>query len=448
MSEIPETSVLVIGAGVAGLAAARRLHAAGLSVLVLEARDRIGGRIYTVHDPQSPVPIELGAEFVQGVPPEITGITSAAGLQLIEVSGGSWQVKDGRLQRRPGASMNVVFDRLFDAAKEEPDRSFAQFLEEFCPERRLEGARIQARTYIQGYHAAWPDRIGIKGLVAGEQADDAIDGHRTQRLAGGYDGVVHWLGGGLPADAIRLNMVVTQIQWSCGHVEVSTRGVDGTSPATFIARRAVITVPLGVLQAAPDQAGAIRFQPPLAGKTSALRKLEMGSVVRVVLRFREPFWQETLRHAAGRRTSQLGWLRIPGAAVPTWWTSPRPDAPVIVGWVGGPPAAELASLDDHAIVQRGLEVLGQAFGRKRESLEHLLMATYFHNWQQDPFTRGAYSYVGVDGLAAQRAFAEPVEDTLFFAGEATEYHGHFSTVHGAIATGYRAAAQVLHLPPR
>jgi monoamine oxidase len=223
---------------------------------------------------------------------------------------------------------------------------------------------------------------------------------------------------------------------------------------------------LGVLKQPAGAVGAVRFSPALPEKEEALGGVEMGNVVKVVLRFREPFWEGILADAPartgtaaaadtataqrGRRrrgaSSTLGFLRAPEEAIPTWWTQapvPGSEAPLLTGWLGGPNAERLAALGADGLRALSLETVGRIFGMGRERVEALLVSWHYHDWRDDPFARGAYAYVGVNGLAAQETLAAPVAGTLFFAGEATEWHGHFSTVHGAIMTGRRAAREVM-----
>jgi monoamine oxidase len=410
----------------AGLAAARALHDAGCQVLVLEARDRVGGRVYTRHDADSPVAIELGAEFVQGLPPRLHEIARQARLLVCELGGGRWHWESGqdihpgffplRLHRR--ARVDDISARL--AAYTGPDRSLRQFLDDCARlDPRLADAAEQTARWVEGYDAAHVDRISTRALAHQARAEAAIQGDRAFRIPTGYDGVARWLLAGLPEWAVRLGAVVSEVRWQPGQVSLST------STGDVGGRAVVVTVPLPVL-------ARLSFVPDLPDKREALRGLHMGSVIKIGLRFHEPFWW----HAQ----PQLGFLQTAAEAFPTWWTSYPVLAPLLIGWAGGPAADALSGLADEAILERALDILSRVF---RVSARSRLAAWYLHNWQTDPLAGGAYSYIGVHGLADQRALAEPVADTLFFAGEATELDGHHATVHGALATGERAAREVL-----
>lgn len=423
--------MLVVGAGVAGLAAAGEFLSAGLDVQILEARDRVGGRIYTVHDPMMAVPVELGAEFIHGMPRQTFEIASAARLAVCELDGESWSYLRGRLVKSSDLfdSIGPVFERMRENAAD--DVSFQAFLDrtDFDPDMK-----IWATSYVEGFNAARRERISVLSLLEDEAAANEIQGERAFRIFSGYDSLVQAM---LPTGRVRLhlNAVVNEVRWRPGHVEVAAHSRAGHSIGPFTAQRAVVTVPLGVLQQ-----NAIRFIPEPAEALAAALRLEMGQVIRVTLRFREPFWED--------RAPRLSFLHSPGLAFPTWWTPHPAIAPVLTAWAAGPNGEALAGAGEKAIVDLATSTLDHIFGTGRAHIEDLLEYWYMHDWQTDPFSRGAYSYVPVGALDARKKLAEPVEGTLAFAGEATSLEGHGGSVHGAIAAGRRAARRLLEKTER
>jgi monoamine oxidase len=444
--------VLVVGAGAAGLAAARDLGAAGLKVCVIEARNRIGGRIHTLHDSAVEVPIELGAEFIHGQPSEIWEIVNRAGLRTSEVTGENWCAVAGLLA--PCADLgweDVQGKRIFGQIGRfaSPDHSFREFMEVYFQGAEFERDRAAATRYVEGFHAARIELISARALAQSEDAARTISGNAAYRLFDGYDSIIERLRFEMQVDGVTLQLgtVAEVIEWRAGRVVVKAfRRVD-SSEEIFRARRAVITLPLGVLQAPPQAEGSISFRPALADKQEAMSHLVMGAAVRVTLRFRERWWEEVRQVVPLKQTNadlaRMGFLFSADRWMPVWWTQFPVDAPILVGWVGGPVAEQFALQPESFVLDHALDALTRLFGIERNHIEQLLEDQYVHDWQADPFARGSYSYVAVDGLGAQEDLARPVEDTLFFAGEATNSDGHHGTVHGAIATGRRAAIEVL-----
>jgi monoamine oxidase len=441
--------VLVLGAGAAGLAAAQELSQAGLRVIVIEARDRVGGRIFTQHVPGHPLPIELGAEFIHGRPPESFALVAQAGLLLYEINGDRWLAQDGQLA--PGDALWKQANQLLTqmASAGDTDRSFQTFLARFQSDPAWRDAAALAAGYVEGFDAADISTVSVQALLHEQRAAAASDGGRSFRIAQGYDRLVAALAANCDPSrvSIQLGTLARRVIWRRGHVEIQTEGVGVPGSRSFTARHAVITLPLGVLQAPPDARGSVQFLPTLAEHVAAARQLAMGQVVKVTLRFRERFWEhDRLPLAtASMDPRQVSFVYGRAAALPAWWTAYPAIAPQLTGWAGGPPATRLVNQPEQAIVDQVLDALADVLGLPRSRIEGALVGTHSHNWHADPFARGAYSYVPVHGMDAVRALAAAVADTLFFAGEATNTDGHTGTVHGAIATGRRAAREILLL---
>ncbi|HYU34089.1 MAG TPA: NAD(P)/FAD-dependent oxidoreductase [Thermoanaerobaculia bacterium] len=413
--------VAVIGAGAAGLAVADELHRKGFSLAVFEARDRIGGRILTHRDARVPLPIELGPELIHGEAPETRRILREAGRLAIAVEGDSWEAESGRLRRSESPWKDI--DRLLQKIDTSgPDLSFADFLARRPGGKSLAQARESVRRFVQGFHAADVEQISACSL-AGSDSGEARD---AGRVLGGYDQVPAWLARDL-GDAIRLGCPVTGIDWEPGQVELTL----GTGERVR-ARAAVVTVPLGILQAPPDAPGAIRFRPEVPRLSKTLGRLAMGSVLRLVFWFREAPW----------KVDRLGFLFTGDETFRTWWTAYPLLAPLAVCWSGGPPAAGLTGVPVDEIAGRALRTLATHLGLPRRRVESRVLDFWMHDWQTDPWSRGGYSYPRVGGAHAAQALARPIKKTLFFAGEATAGEGENGTVEGALASGQRVARQV------
>lgn len=435
---------VVLGAGAAGLAAARALAAAGARVRVLEARERIGGRVHTLHPPDARLPIELGAEFVHGAAEQVVRVAREAGLVLLEVGSHRREATANALRPLEGFwdRLDRVMRRL--DAEREPERTFAEFLATRPGGARLARDRTLARRFVTGFHAADVRRIGERALADGGSPGDDPQERRMRRLLAGYGGVPRALAADLD-DSIRLGHVVRRVVWAPGGVRVECTSPSGAALDPVRARCVIVTLPIGVLQAAPPLTGAVAFDPEPAGVRVALATLASGSVTRVTLQFDEPFWEDdaTVSRRAGGPLPNLSFVHGRGEEFPVWWTTHPAHEPLLVGWTGGPAAAQLARLRGDALIERAIAALSRNFGPSVARLRRRVRSTWHHDWEHDPFARGAYSYALVGGHDAARRLARPVRGTLFFAGEATDTEGSTGTVHGAIASGERAAKQVL-----
>ena len=416
------SDALVIGGGIAGLTAARRLTEAGLRVTLLEARDRLGGRIYTRHGPDFPV--ELGAEFVHGRPEEIFALAGEAGVAIVPVEG-QYRRKINGDWADAGRLMSKV-EKLFDHMPEdEPDQSFKQYLDgSGAPDE----VKRQALRYVEGFHAADPAKISVHSLIRDTRAEEAIEGDRQFRIPGGYDALVRAVQERIDRKRCEFvtNCVVNQIEWRPGEAMARSAGAE------FHAARVIVTVPLGVLKS-----NAIAFSPALPEKQKAIALLEMGPVVRASLCFRAKFWEQEPEMA------DLSFLFTDHPGFPTWWTSNPLPYPMLTGWAAGHHAIALQGKSQERVIDSAVQALAEIMRADTSWVRSHLLTGFVHDWQADGFSCGAYSYSAVGGIKAARALATPVANTLYFAGEATNSNGYGGTVHGAIATGNRAAQEVL-----
>ena len=420
--------VLVLGAGAAGLACAAALRRAGRRALVLEARERVGGRVWTERG-FAPHAVEFGAEFVHGEHASTWPAIAAAGLVTRE-----WQKRDESLvHAEPGGpqdgwigmarlrAADPAFDRtrsmgVTDAPALESE-SFGAYLERVGFDERQR--RYVRRSFANACGDA-PERLCAHAITVG-LADDA-DGPRDFRVVGGYDRLFDIVSEGLE---LRLGAEVRRVTSRPDGVRVAL--ADGT---TIDGRLAVVTLPVGVLRS-----GDVAFEPGLERlKGDALRGLAMGPAIKLVYRLRRPPVDDPhveALYAAG--------------PVPMWWSPSAGQAlgldggPVWTGFVSGPTAAELSLLPEREALARALAQLGDELGRRLEASAARLI-----DWPRDPHARGGYSVVRPGHHGAREALAAATPP-LLWAGEATARPGAVATVHGAWETGERAAAEALAL---
>jgi monoamine oxidase len=322
---------------------------------------------------------------------------------------------------------------------EGPDESFAEFLSRAPGGRGAAAARALALQFVEGFHAADAGLISTKALADGGSPGEDPEEQRTMRIAEGYDGVPAWLARGLD-DHILTGTTVESVQWEKGSVAISARGENGRA-LTTLARAVIVTAPLGVVLAPEGEEAAIRFSPRLPIVEKIRSRLTMGCVTRIVLLFRERWWTNKLMAAPrGASLDPTSFLYGGTDVFPVCWTLHPAHLSAIVCWGGGPKAARLAGLPHEDWVGLAVRALARNFGVTRRRVESQLEAAWMHDWDSDPYSRGAYSYSLVGGSKAAAQFARPVDETIWFAGEAADAEGRNGTVHGAIGSG-RAAAR-------
>jgi monoamine oxidase len=423
-----KTDVVVIGAGVSGLAAARKLAEAGLRVIVLEASQRVGGRVMTMRD--GDLVLELGAEFIHGRPQVLWDLIEEAGLQTYERVGEFLRSENGKLVREEWEDdQEEPLERLKEFAG--PDCSFLEYLERSGVPRKQWAEEV---GYVEGFNAADAQEASALALGRQQRAEDEIEGDRVWKILGGYDRLTSFLQAKIVAAGgeMRLGAKVVRVEWEEAaegreaYVTVAT-----AYRSVFMARACLVTVPLGVLQA-----GAIAFEPEVPQVLAAAGRMRMGQVCRFTMVFAKRLWPEQMSFLlAGEQT--------PGV----WWTGRPAEEKTLTGWVGGPESGKLLGLPVDDLRERAVRSAAMALALPEEELRTQLQGFHSHDWQADENFRGGYSWVPVGGLDASLAMSEPVAGVLFFAGEHTDMTGLWGTVHAALASGLRAAEQVLELFP-
>ncbi len=427
---------IVIGAGAAGLAAARQLQDQQQQVLILEARDRIGGRVHTDYD-LADHPIELGAEFIHGEVLTLE-LLRQYGMQAFPVLAddrGYLHTQDG-LKRLADYNANFAEtmalglmqgndSHIWDwveawVAQGNPDTDLASMLKANGLILPPELHRLVDHTYSADY-GVYLHELGVYGLV---ESDYAGDGCGEYRIQAGYSWLLENLAAGLN---IRLSSPVQQIDWQ-GQTVMITTG-DGT---TFVADRVVITLPLALLKKQ-----TVQFSPPLPQwKQTAIAGIGMSHIIKLILKFDAPFWPADWEHCHTTLDSQLWWR--PG------WGQVN-EAPVLTAFVGSEGADRIRALGESGAAAVGLTHLAQIFEIPLNELAARLVAVKLVDWQADPYAQMGYSHTPPHGSGLRDQLAMPIDDRLFFAGEAT-HAVRPATVHGALESGQRSAEAILNLP--
>jgi len=409
--------IIIIGGGISGLSAANFLVRTGCEVTVLEAKATVGGRIYTIQDGEALV--ELGAEFLHGESATLRNAIQAAGLSTRRITEEYHTFQDGLFQRvNYLAKINKLIHHIY------VQRQDCSFLDHLDSQNLPAADREQALGFVEGFHAANPRLISAHALRRGEYSAQHMQSTQQGRIVEGYGALIDFLARDIESHGGRLvtGAAVQKINWEPGRVEVTCRQQD--EPKVFKADAAIITLPLGVLKA-----GLVEFHPALGIKREAIEQLHFGNVVKVIFQFRKTWWPD------------FGFVIALKEAFPTWWTDSR--GPVLTAWAGGPKADALLDRSPLELEKLGLEALSRIFRKYEGHISSDFVSSHMFNWAHDPYTRGAYSYLPVNGLDLPKLLGAPVANTLFFAGEATVTDAQTGTVFGAFDTGLRAGREVL-----
>lgn len=427
--------VIIIGAGISGLIVARKLSREGKKVMVLEARDRIGGRIHTTHNEHTNDYVEAGAEFIHGHLPLTMNLLDEYGITYSKMHGDILRYKNGEVLASSDviSSHRKLLKRRLDELKN--DVTVKMFLSLYFEGPEYEELRSDVAHFVEGYDGA---DISFASTFAFRDEWNDTQEWKQYRIDDGY---------GALTDAIalecrtngcvfHLSCAAQAVRWNANEVHVMS-----TSGEVFTASALVMSVSLGVLQS-----GAIRFYPELTRKGTAQNKLHIGHVIKIHLFLREEFWRsEAVQQHMKADLSKLSFV-MSDAVIPTWWTQYPRQSRLLTGWLPGPRALRFNEASDEEILHECVRSLSYIFGTAEEDIRNMIDRYKIHNWTRDPYARGAYHYESVDGDYYAHLAGEPVDNTIFFAGEAFGGEHGAGMVEAAIASGLRTAKLVLPGP--
>jgi monoamine oxidase len=415
---------VVVGAGAAGLMAARELARAGKQVAILEARERCGGRIWALPVREFGYPAEGGAEFVHGAAPVTRALMREARVSLSPRGGTRWSTRTGALSPAdpPAPHMNRFYRALRQVKADLP---IAEFLETNFADRQYDELRRSITRTVEGYDAADPRRASTLALRDEWLARD--DGEHG-RIASGHGALIDYLlsecrGHGA---ALHLGMAVTSIDEARARIVVHCR-----NGASFETDAAILTVP-------PPLLSEIALPQAAHARAAAAADIGFGNVVKFLFRFTTKWWADH----CGRDLADLSFL-LSDAPVPTWWTQHPAEYPVLTGWFAGPKADRVSSLTEGELIDMGLASVAEIFGLPLDRIRSSLVASRAINWGTDPFARGAYSYATPRTRHAQSVLKSPGGQPIFFSGEALYTGPVMGTVEAALASGQATAQTIL-----
>jgi monoamine oxidase len=419
-------TILIIGAGAAGLMAAYELSAAGYPVIVLEATERAGGRILTQAGGGFSIPVEAGAEFIHGFLPVTMKLLKEAGLTCRPVEGRMLRVRNGEWIRQDlfSGDWKELMQRMEELKEDVP---IGTFLETYFSDERYALLRSSVRGFAEGYDLVDLRRASTLALYKEWQEE----GDEQYRVNGGYGRLIDHLMLRCQEQGcvIHLSRPVREVRWQRGRVEAEC----GTGEI-FTGNRLVVTVSLGMLQQMQGTPSAIDFTPGIPAYRQAAQEMGYGSVIKVLMEFRTSFWE-----------MGIGFV-LSDEPVPTWWMQDPSSGRLLTAWIAATAMRNFQALSEEEQMSSCIRSLASIFKVEEGFVRGELLVYSIHDWMKAPYICGGYSYETVGSEAARKQMHQPVEDTLFFSGEALYEGQALATVEAALCSGRETAAKIKARP--
>jgi monoamine oxidase len=416
-------SLIIVGGGVSGLMSARELSNQGYTVTILEATDRLGGRIHTIRNSLFTQAVEKGVEFIHGNLPLTIGLLKESGIEYKPVRGNMIRVVDGDWKTQEDFTLG--WDELMTEMNlVRQDMTMDEFLKKNFSDEKYNALRTSVLRFANGFDLADTSRASVLALREEWMGEE----DEQYRIPGGFDQLINFLQKECHRSGviIHTSAPVAEIKWGQNETKIIT-----STGQTYNATKVIITASLGLLQSGRS----IVFQPGIDNYFHTAKKIGYGTVIKVMLEFKEAFWE--------KKKKGIGFL-LTNEIIPTWWTQSPSSYPLLTGWAGGPQAWTLENKDDETILDLALRSLSNVFQKTVDELKPMLTASAVANWIKDPYSIGAYSYDTVGSMEAKKLLNTPIGETIFFAGEAFYEGPSFGTVEAALASAKNVVEKIVN----
>ncbi|MFT4154837.1 flavin monoamine oxidase family protein [Parafilimonas sp.] len=420
-------SVVIIGSGAAGLMTAFELLKHNTDVTVLESKQRPGGRLHTLHGHSFSQPVELGAEFIHGDLPLTLSLLDKAGISYHPVNDTMGRLEKGIFKRENNftAYWSMLMKQM---ASIQYDMLLAVFLNTYFGEDKYAELRSFIKNFAGGFDLADISTASTKALYREWSKEMGTQ----YRVDGGYKKLIDFLETECRNNGciIHFSCCAKKISWHKNEVNILTM-----CSRMFKADKIVLAVPISILQADTNSRDYIAFSPAVPQHIQAAKNIGFGTVIKIILEFYENFWKA--------KTKNAGMIFMQNEVVPTWWTQLPVENNILTGWIGNEKAVALQNETDEVILAKAVQSLSHSFDMAEEKIHKNLKAFKIANWSKEPDIYGGYSFNMVESAGAKHILHHPVEDTIFFSGEALFEGSPGGTVEAALSSGKKTAEAVL-----